>query len=42
VRAKEGLKLALQMRLARGPLGADEAAAITAALEAATAAVEQA
>ncbi len=42
VRAKEGLKLALQMRLARGPLSADQAAAITAALEAATAAVEQA
>jgi DNA-binding PadR family transcriptional regulator len=42
VRAKEGLKLALQMRLARGPLSADQAAAITAALEAATAAVERA
>jgi DNA-binding PadR family transcriptional regulator len=42
VRAKEGLKLALQMRLARGPLSADQAAAITAALEVATAAVEQA
>lgn len=42
VRAKEGLKLALQMRLARGPLSAEQAAAITAALEAATAAVERA
>lgn len=42
VRAKEGLKLALQMRLARGPLSAEQTAAITAALEAATAAVEQA
>jgi DNA-binding PadR family transcriptional regulator len=42
VRAKEGLKLALQMRLARGPLDAEQAAAITAALEAATAAVERA
>ena len=42
VRAREGLKLALQMRLARGPLSAEQAAAITAALEAATAAVEQA
>jgi DNA-binding PadR family transcriptional regulator len=42
LRAKEGLKLALQMRLARGPLSAEQAAAITAALEAATAAVERA
>ncbi len=42
VRAREGLKLALQMRLARGPLDAEQTAAITAALEAATAAVERA
>ncbi len=39
---RRGLKLALQMRLARGPLSAEQAAAITAALEAATAAVERA
>ncbi|MGH1590015.1 PadR family transcriptional regulator [Methylobacterium phyllosphaerae] len=42
VRAQHGLELALQMRLARGPLGPEQAAAITAALEAATAAVERA
>ena len=42
VRANEGLKLALRMRLGRGPLDAGQAAAITAALEAATVAVERA
>ncbi|MCJ2135247.1 PadR family transcriptional regulator [Methylobacterium sp. J-026] len=42
VRAREGLTLALQMRLARGPLDAGQVAAITAALEAVTAAVERA
>lgn len=42
VRAREGLKLALHMRLARGPLSDEQAAAITAALEAATVAVERA
>ncbi len=42
VRAREGLKFALHMRLARGPLSEAQAAAITAALEAATIAVERA
>ena len=41
VRAHEGLKLALKLRLARGPLGEDASAAIAAALDAATAAVER-
>ncbi|WP_237479803.1 PadR family transcriptional regulator [Lichenibacterium dinghuense] len=41
VRAKEGLKLALRMRYARGPLTAEQSAAVAAALDAATAAVER-
>ena len=41
VRAKEGLKLALRMRLARGPLTPEQSAAVAAALDAATAAVER-
>ena len=41
VRAREGLKLALKMRLARGPLSAEDSAAVAAALDAATAAVER-
>jgi DNA-binding PadR family transcriptional regulator len=41
VRAKEGLKLALKMRFARGPLTADQSAAVAAALDAATAAIER-
>lgn len=41
VRAREGLKLALKMRLARGPLSGEQSAAIAAALDAATAAVER-
>lgn len=41
VRAKEGLKLALKMRFARGPLGDAESAAVAAALDAATAAIER-
>ena len=41
VRAREGLKLALKMRLARGPLGDEQSAAVAAALDAATAAVER-
>ncbi len=41
VRASESLKLALKMRLARGPLKGDEAAAVAAALDAATAAIER-
>lgn len=39
VRAKEGLKLALRLRLARGPMTAEQSAAVAAALDAATAAV---
>lgn len=42
VRAKEGLKLALAMRLSRGPLSEAQAEAITRALEEATVAVEKA
>ena len=42
VRAEAGLRCALQRRLARGRLSAAQAAAITAVLEAATAAVERA
>lgn len=42
VRAQHGLKLALQLRLDRGPLTDDQAAAITKALEEATAAIERA
>ena len=42
MRAKEGLKFALQMRLSRGPLDEDQAAAITKALEEATLAIERA
>ena len=41
VRAKEGLKLALKMRFARGPLTAEQSAAVAAALDAATAAIER-
>lgn len=41
VRATEGLKLALKMRLARGPLTAEQSAAVAAALDAAIAAVER-
>ncbi len=41
VRAREGLKLALHLRLARGALTDEQSAAIAAALEAATAAVER-
>ncbi len=41
VRAKEGLKLALRMRLARGPLTEDQNTAIAAALDAATTAIER-
>ena len=41
VRAKEGLKLALRMRLARGPLSEDQNLAVAAALDAATAAIER-
>ena len=41
LRAREGLKLALKMRLARGPLTGEESAAVAAALDAATAAVER-
>ncbi len=41
VRAREGLKLALKMRFARGPLTAAQSADVAAALDAATAAVER-
>lgn len=41
MRAKEGLKFALHMRLSRGPLDEDQAAAITKALEEATLAIER-
>ena len=41
VRAREGLKLALKMRFARGPLTDRQSAAVAAALDAATAAVER-
>ncbi len=41
VRAREGLKLALKMRMARGPLTEAQSAAVAAALDAATAALER-
>jgi DNA-binding PadR family transcriptional regulator len=41
VRAMENLKLALRMRLARGPLGEDQANAVAAALDAAATSVER-
>ncbi len=40
VRATEGLKLALRLRLGRGPLSMEQSAAIAAALDAAAAAIE--
>jgi len=41
VRAMENLRLALRMRLSRGPLTAEQATAVAAALDAATVAVEK-
>lgn len=41
VRAMENLKLALRLRLARGPLGEEQANAVAAALDAAATAVER-
>jgi DNA-binding PadR family transcriptional regulator len=41
VRAMENLRLALRMRMARGPLTAEQATAVAAALDAATVAVEK-
>lgn len=41
VRAMENLKLALRLRLSRGPLTAEQATAVAAALDAATVAVEK-
>ena len=42
LRAMENLKLALRLRLARGPLSSEEADAVAAALDAAATAVERA
>ena len=41
LRAMENLKLALRLRLVRGPLSAEQATAVAAALDAATVAVEK-
>ena len=41
VRAMENLRLALRMRMSRGPLNTEQAAAVAAALDAATVAVEK-
>jgi DNA-binding PadR family transcriptional regulator len=41
VRAMENLKLALRMRMARGPLSDDQASAVAAAIDAAATAVER-
>jgi hypothetical protein len=41
VRAMENLRLALRMRMSRGPLSIEQATAVAAALDAATIAVEK-